>query len=542
MIKIKDIKTKSYHSKNIKVLDKSVAWTERIKDPVVYLNDKVKDNTSQNENIYDYGNDKIKYHVNRTTDETVYMSKKIGEKGVNKIKKEYSKNKILNTGKVHSKKNIKISDNKIKNTNKKIKKIEKTTKDTVKLSKKMMEQGRKLAIDATKKTVRATKIMIRALVSFIKAIILAVKSLIGLIASLGSVAIIIIIVICLVALLVGSIFGIFFANEGESRTMTSVISEVNQEVFKKIENEQFLTKADDVMIDSSYSNWKEIIAVYSVKYSNNSNDNSIVMYLNDDNVSKLKNIFYDFNTIKTEVKREQVQEKYDDYLNGEQTRTIIKNILHIKIESKTLEEIEKKYSFTDKQKNQVNELLDKQYDDLWISLLYGSGTGEYVLWRQKGSPWSNIQIGTSGKSVGDIGCLATSIAMLIEKSNVFNPINPFNPGTFVEELNKNGGFDRDGNLQYSAINKVVPNFEYGGRIELKGKSKLEKLKKINEYQSKGYYLAVEVKGDTGQHWVAVLSVNGNNINMADPGSDGNIMWNTYNWNNTSQFVYFKVKG
>ena len=64
----------------------------------------------------------------------------------------------------------------------------------------------------------------------------------------------------------------------------------------------------------------------------------------------------------------------------------------------------------------------------------------------------------------------------------------------------------------------------------------------NEYQSKGYYLAVEVKGDTGQHWVAVLSVNGNNINMADPGSDGNVMWNTYNWNNTSQFVYFKVKG
>ena len=324
--------------------------------------------------------------------------------------------------------------------------------------------------------------------------------------------------------------------------MTSVISEVNQEVYRKIENEQFLNKADDVVIDSSYSNWKEVIAVYSVKYSSDSEDNSIVMYLNEDNVGKLKKVFYDFNTIKTEVKREQVQEKYEDYLEGEQTRTIIKTILHIKIESKTLDEIEKKYSFTEEQKKQVDELLDKQYDDLWISLLYGSGTGEYVLWRQKGSPWSNIQIGTSGKSVGDIGCLVTSIAMLIEKSNVTNPINPFNPGTFVEQLNKNGGFDRDGNLQYSAINKVVPNFEYGGRIELKGKTKLEKLKKINEYQSKGYYLAVEVKGDTGQHWVAVLSVNGNNINMADPGSDGNVMWNTYNWNNTSQFVYFKVKG
>lgn len=539
---IKNIKTKSQQSKTIKVLDKSIAWTERVKDPISHLNNNVSENTSQDENIYDYGNDKVKYHVNRAVDETIYMSKIAGEKGLNKIKKEYNKKKSLNTDKLKSKKNIKISNNKIKNSNIKLKKIEKSAKETVKLSKRMVEQGRKLAIDATKKTVRATKVMIRALVSFIKTIIIAVKSLIGLIASLGSVAVIIIIVICLVALLLASVFGIFFANEGESRTMTSVISEVNQEVYRKIENEQFLNKADDVVIDSSYSNWKEVIAVYSVKYSNNSSDSSIVMYLNDDNVGKLKRIFYDFNTIKTEVKREQVQEKYDDYLKGEQTRTIMKTILHIKIESKTLEEIEKKYNFTEEQKKQVNELLDEQYDDLWISLLYGSGTGEYVLWRQKGSSWSNIQIGSSGKSIGDIGCLATSIAMLIEKSNVLNPINPFNPGTFVEELNKNGGFDRDGNLQYSAIKKVVPNFEYGGRVELKGKTKLEKLKKINEYQSKGYYLAVEVMGDTGQHWVAVLSVNGNNINMADPGSDGNVMWNTYNWNNTSQFVYFKVKG
>lgn len=539
---IKNIKTKSQQSKTIKVLDKSIAWTERVKDPVSHLNNNVRENTSQDENIYDYGNDKVKYHVNRATDETIYVSKRMGEKGLNKIKNEYNKKKILNIDKLKSKKNIKINDNKIKKSNIKLKKLEKSAKETVKLSKRMVEQGRKLAIDATKKTVRATKVMIRALVSFIKTIIIAVKSLIGLIASLGSVAVIIIIVICLVALLLGSVFGIFFANEGESRTMTSVISEVNQEVYRKIENEQFLNKADDVVIDSSYSNWKEVIAVYSVKYSNNSSDSSIVMYLNDDNVGKLKRIFYDFNTIKTEVKREQVQEKYDDYLKGEQTRTIMKTILHIKIESKTLEEIEKKYNFTEEQKKQVNELLDEQYDDLWISLLYGSGTGEYVLWRQKGSSWSNIQIGSSGKSIGDIGCLATSIAMLIEKSNVLNPINPFNPGTFVEELNKNGGFDRDGNLQYSAIKKVVPNFEYGGRVELKGKTKLEKLKKINEYQSKGYYLAVEVMGDTGQHWVAVLSVNGNNINMADPGSDGNVMWNTYNWNNTSQFVYFKVKG
>ena len=51
-----------------------------------------------------------------------------------------------------------------------------------------------------------------------------------------------------------------------------------------------LMKYDDYVIDSSYSNWREIIAVYSVKY-NNSENNSIVFYINEDNISRLKNVF-----------------------------------------------------------------------------------------------------------------------------------------------------------------------------------------------------------------------------------------------------------
>ena len=193
-------------------------------------------------------------------------------------------------------------------------------------------------------------------------------------------------------------------------------------------------------------------------------------------------------------------------------------------------------------KKQVNELLSKQYDDLWTSLIYGSGSGEYVYWRQKGATWSNIQIGSSGKTIDNICCLVTSVAILIQKSGVeTGNIIPFNPGTFVEALNKNGGFDRDGNLSYAPINKVVPKFEYVGNVSLKGKTKMQKLSLINEYQSKSYYLAVEVKGDTGQHWVAVMSVNGSNINIVDPGSDATVMWNQYSWNNTSQFVYFRTK-
>ena len=71
-----DIKTKDLKPKSVKVLDKATAWTERVKNPVVYLNDKVKDQSSGDNSINEYGEDKIKYVSNRAKDEAIYASKK----------------------------------------------------------------------------------------------------------------------------------------------------------------------------------------------------------------------------------------------------------------------------------------------------------------------------------------------------------------------------------------------------------------------------------------------------------------------------------
>lgn len=121
-------------------------------------------------------------------------------------------------------------------------------------------------------------------------------------------------------------------------------------------------------------------------------------------------------------------------------------------------------------------------------------------------------------------------------------IYPFNPGTFVIALNNIYGFD-GANLQYGPISKVVPDFEYVGRVNLKDKTKSEKLYEIKKYYENGYYLAVEVAGatETSQHRVAVDNVNNNAIVMLDPGSYATDMWQQYDWNLTTQFVYFKAK-
>ena len=560
-----DIKVKEIKNKTVKNLDRTIAWTERVKDPIVYLNDKSKDATVDDVPISEYGEDKIKYYTNRAKDETIYQSKKVTTKTTNVLKQEYQKKKLVKnklkeeTSSIdnvieNTNKNIKNTKQSIKNTKSTIKNAKILAKENTKTSKRMMEQGRKFAIKTAKKTVHATKAAIKGTISTIKAIIAASKSLITALIAGGTTAFIIILLICIIGLLLTSVFGIFLANESKSRTMTSVISQINTEVYKKAENQKLFTNADDIIVQSTYSNWKEVIAVYSVKNNKNNetDDTSIVMYLNDKNVLKLKNIFYDFNTIKVETKEEIVEEEVEEdkkiefdanaqqSLEIKKTEQKRKKIVYLNVESKSLDQVMSQYKFNDEQKEQVRELLDKQYDELWLSLIYGNNVGEFVFWRQKNAPWSNIQIGNSGKNIGNIGCLATSISILIEKSGVNNTIIPFNPGTFVEALNKNGGFDEKGNLQYAAINKVIPNFEFVGRIDLKGKTQNEKFSKIKEYQDKGYYISVEVKGKTGQHWVAVLNVD-NTITMADPASDGTSLWSTYNWENTSQFVYFKTK-
>ena len=103
---MKDIKTKDSSRKGIKTLNKASAWTERIKDPIVYLNDKSNEINSNNNNINEYGSDKIKYYSNRIKDETIHGAGKLVNKGktslINKIKRRNIKN-TAGTSKIKTK-------------------------------------------------------------------------------------------------------------------------------------------------------------------------------------------------------------------------------------------------------------------------------------------------------------------------------------------------------------------------------------------------------------------------------------------------------
>lgn len=178
-----------------------------------------------------------------------------------------------------------------------------------------------------------------------------------------------------------------------------------------------------------------------------------------------------------------------------------------------------------------------------------AASGNYVAWKQTDSQWSSIVLGggtDQDRSIGKIGCLATSISMLVAKSGAVDSITNsdlkanFNPGTFVEAMNKVGGFDSGGNLQWYKVSSVVPSFSYSGTTSLSGLTKTEKLKTIKEKTSQANtYCVLEVKGGQGKHWVAVDSVSNDGVKMMDPGSKATDLWKQYDWNRTSRIDCFK---
>ena len=89
-----DIKTKDIKPKSVKTIDKTIAWTERIKDPIVYANEKVKDSTTEQVDVLDYGEDKIRYYSNRIKDESLYATRKTANKVKNNLVDRFKKDRL----------------------------------------------------------------------------------------------------------------------------------------------------------------------------------------------------------------------------------------------------------------------------------------------------------------------------------------------------------------------------------------------------------------------------------------------------------------
>lgn len=227
----------------------------------------------------------------------------------------------------------------IKTSQQTAKAAQKTAQATVKASQKAA-QAAKQAAKATATTIKASA---KATVAAIKAIIAAVKGLIAAIAARGWVAVVVIIVLCLVGLITGSVFGIFFLGEdsGTGMSMQTVVQEINQEYDDRLEQEKNSVSYDVLEMSGSRAVWNDVLAVYSVKV-NTDPDNPIEVATVDETKKQLlSDIFWEMNEIssRTESKTHTEIEKSDDGHGNivETETTVTETFLYITVSHKTVD-------------------------------------------------------------------------------------------------------------------------------------------------------------------------------------------------------------
>lgn len=287
-----------------------------------------------------------------------------------------SKNRIVKDAKITKSSQKPIR--KFKITANDTKQVAETTRKTATVSSKVTKKTVQIAKTITKAVAIGVKTATKATVKTVKATISTIKSLVAAIAAGGWVAVVAIVVICLSALLLGSVFGIFFAGEdtGTGQTIQTVVHEINSDYDNKLMSIRDKSSYDVLEMKGSRAVWKEVLAVYSVKVNTDPDNPQEVVTMNDAKKKLLKTIFWDMNNIssRTEDKLETVITETDD---GNGNIVQIKNTerrtyLYITVSHKTAYDMASKYGFNQEQRKYLDELLGDENNSLWSSVLYGT--------------------------------------------------------------------------------------------------------------------------------------------------------------------------
>ena len=426
------IKTRDAVKKTVKVIDKSVVAAERMKNAYIRTKDKAEHGIFAAESSpEEYAADRTLTGTETAAHEAVHGLDKVGRKGVKNAKENISKAKDyfqrrrtdlpkkqaqdamrrVRRSADATQKTIKTVDRSgktikqtakstgkaaVKTTQKTIKTAEQTARTTIKTTQAAAKTAQKTA-QATAKaaktaaqtacaTAKATaagiKAAVKATTAAVKAIIAGTKALIAAIAAGGWVAVVIILVICVIGLIVGSCFGIFFSGEdsGTGQTMRQAVQEINADYQSQIDTTRANLTYDELEMSGSRAVWPEVLAVYAVKATTDPDDPQEVATVDDSKKAILKDIFWRMNEIssRTESKTEEVITETDDGHGNivETATTVTRTYLYITVSHKTAEEMADNFNFTADQRKQLSELLDEENRRLWSAVLYGIYSGD----------------------------------------------------------------------------------------------------------------------------------------------------------------------
>ena len=427
-----DIKTRDAVNGTVKVIGKSAVAAERMKDAYVRTKDKAEHSVFAAESSpEEYAADRTLTGTETAVHEVAHGLDKVGRKGIKTTKENISKAKdyfqrrkadlpkkqaqdtmrrvrrsadttqktiktvdrsgktikqtAKSTGKAAAKttqKTIKTAEQTARTTIKTTQAAAKTAQKTARATAKAAKTAAQTARAAAKATAAGIKAAVKATAAAVKAIIAGTKALIAAIAAGGWIAVVVIIVICLIGLIIGSCFGIFFSGEdsGTGQTMRQAVQEVNAAYQSQIDTTRATIIYDELEMSGSRAVWPEVLAVYAVKTTTDPDDPQEVATVDNAKKAILKDIFWRMNELssRTESKTEEVITETDDGHGNivETTTTVTRTYLYITVSHKTADEMADLYGFNEEQRQQLSELLAEENNSLWSAVLYGISVGD----------------------------------------------------------------------------------------------------------------------------------------------------------------------
>lgn len=254
------------------------------------------------------------------------------------------------------------------------------------------KQAEKRAARAAQQAVKSAG---RAIANTARTCIAAVKNLVAALAAGGGLALFIVLLICLIALVAGSAFGVFFSSEptGKGMTLKQAVQTLNEEYYQKLKGIEAAIphdRAEYVSEDGSVAiHWEDVLAVFAADIAADEHGQQVVA-LDDTQLEQLRTVLADMHQIshstRTVEHEEEIITTDEDGNKITEWVTVSEIVLEIKVSHKTTAEMAAIYGFTQRQNEQLALLSDPQYDALWIDLLggYVSGGGQIIT---PGSDW-----------------------------------------------------------------------------------------------------------------------------------------------------------
>ena len=405
-----DIKTRDVVKGTDKTIDKSAVAAERMKDAYIRTKDKAEQGLYSVDNFpNEYAADHITGSAESAAREAVHQFDKQGRRGIRTTKENISKAKehfrqkkaenglrrsadtakksirtlerngknIKQTAKSTGKITIKSAKGSVKTAQKTIKTAEQTAKTAIKTTQQAAKIAQKTA-QATARAARAAAHAARAAakgaVSAVRGMLAAARGLVAAIAAGGWIAVAVILVICMAAFLVGSCFGIFFGSpDSEAQSIRQVVAGLDADYMGQLERIKANISHDVLEMSGSRAGWQEVLAVYAVRVAANPHEPQQVATMDEGKKAILTDIFWQMNGIssRTESRTEEIIIETDDG-NGnivETVTTVTRTYLYITVTGKSADVMADQYGFTEKQREQLAELLDGAYNAYWETLI-----------------------------------------------------------------------------------------------------------------------------------------------------------------------------